>query len=338
MTPLLLQFREITLRRPEHFDESNWDGLLLEQERFQRAVEAEDLGDTVGSLKTMIESISKTVLELGGEPPSSNTKFPKVFQSAHSRLLDQSIEGKNVEGPSRNILEQSRKMIISLDEVRNQSGSGHGRTYVPDLKPDTVELLSAVAFSWILWALPRVDKYAEGRPDVLIRDLIVVNNTFTRGLLVSRLKDANLATLESKQQREIGLAVARRGMQGTFVVWEDGVEDCAESDSIEEWPVGYREGLFRGLFTNKRDKFHATPESIVTGLRVIDPIPNVEDLVKNVTDQCVDSAPSTFKESWDDATTISEVNTAFAQQTKHRKGGEAHWLLQLQDALGLPPF
>lgn len=335
---LLLQLHEIPLQRPKHFDDSNWSGLLLEHSRFQRAVQAGDLGDVVGTLKTMIESISKTVLELGGEPPSSNAKFPKIFQSAHSRLIDQPIEGKSIKGPSRNILEQSRKMILALDEVRNESGSGHGRTLLPELNTDTVEMLTAVAFSWLLWALPRIDKYADGRPDVLIRDLIVVNRTFTRGHLVNRLKNANLAKLPLARQREIGLAVARRGMQGTFVVWQDGVEDCSESDSIEEWPIGYREGLFQGLFTDKRGRFHATPISIYNGLLAIDPVPDVENLVRNVLDQCNLSSPLKFNEFWADAAQLDEVEAAFTQQIDHRKGKQSKELTLLKGALGLPPF
>lgn len=293
MTTILLKYREVDFERPQHFDDSNWEGLLLEQQRFDRAVLAEDLGDVVGSLKTMIESISKTVLELGGESPNNKTTFPTVFQSAHAKLLDQSVEGHNVKGPSRNVLEQARKMILSLDEIRNQSGSGHGRTILPDIKLDTVEVLSAIAFSWIHWALPRIDKFAEGRPDVLIRDLIVINNTFTRGLLVNRLLDANLDKLEPQQQREIGLAVARRGMQGTFVVWGDGVEDCARSDSIKDWSVGYREGVFQGLYTDKFGNLHANPSSILASLRVIDPIPDIEELVKETNEVCKASVPFT---------------------------------------------
>lgn len=338
MTTMLLKYREVDFERPQHFDDSNWAGLLLEQQRFDRAVLAEDLGDVVGSLKTMIESISKTVLELGGASPNSRTTFPVVFQSAHTKLLDQSIEGRNVEGPSRNVLEQARKMILSLDEIRNQSGSGHGRTFSPDIKSDTVEVLSAIAFSWIHWALPRIDNFAEGRPDVLIRDLIVINNTFTRGRLVNRLSDANLEKLEPKQQREIGLAVARRGMQGTFVVWEDGVEDCARSDSNKDWPVGYREGVFQGLYTDKFGNLHANPSSILASLRVIDPIPDIEGLVKETVEACKASVPLHPERAWDDLVTRQRLDAAFQQQIEHRNAEEAEQLWQLKATLGFPPF
>lgn len=338
MATLLIKYCKVEFERPQHFDDSNWEGLLLEQERFNRAVLAEDLGDVIGSLKTMIESISKTVLELGGESPNNKMNFPAIFQSAHAKLLDQSIEGRNIQGPSRNILEQARKMILSLDEIRNHSGSGHGRTFLPDIKHDTVEILSAIAFSWIYWALPRIDKFAEGRPDVLIRDLIVINNTFTRGRLVNRLLDANLDKLESKQQKQIGLAVARRGMQGTSVVWGDGVEDCAKSDSIKDWPVGYREGIFQGLYTDKSGNFHANSSSILASLRVIDPIPNVKNLVSETIELCQASVPLHPETAWNDLTTIQSLDAAFQQQIKHRSTEEAEQLLRLKALLGLTPF
>lgn len=338
MATMLLKYREIDFERPQHFDDSNWEALLLEQERFNRAVLAEDLGDAVGSLKTMIESISKTVLELGGESPNNRMKFPTIFQSAHAKLLDQSIEGHNVQGPSRNVLEQARKMILSLDEVRNHSGSGHGRTFLPDIKRDTVEILSAIAFSWIHWALPRIDNFAEGRPDILIRDLIVVNNTFTRGRLVNRLMDANLDKLEAKQQKQIGLAVARRGMQGTFVVWGDGVEDCAKSDSIKDWPVGYREGVFQGLYTDKSGSFHANSTSILASLRIIDPIPNVKNLVSETIALCQASVALHPERAWGDPATRQHLDAAFQQQIEHRTSEEAEQLRQLKATLGLTPF
>lgn len=337
MTPLLLKFGEMDLQRPKHFDDDNWGGLLLEFRRFQRAVKADDLGDAVGSLKTMVESISKTVMELDGQP-ASNRAFPTIFPAAHASLLDQSIEGQRVEGPSRRILEQSKKMLVALDEIRNQSGSGHGRTFVPNLQTDTVELLASVTFAWILWALPRIEKFAEGRPDVLVRDLIVVNNTFTRGLLVNRLKDANLDALNQGQQREIGAAVARRGMQGTFVVWEDGVEDCAKSDSISAWPVGYREGIFQGLYLNKAGEFHATPASVIASLKVIDPVPDIESVVQEVTDQFEDSIPPNFLQRCSEAGLEKRVERAFDQQISHRNDKEANQLWRLKGALGFPPF
>ena len=166
----------------------------------------------------------------------------------------------------------------------------------------------------------------------------MVNNTFTRGLLVNRLLDANLDKLEPQQQREIGLAVARRGMQGTFVVWGDGIEDCAKSDSIKDWPVGYREGVFQGLYTDKFGNLHANPSSILASLRVIDPIPDIEELVKETVEACKASVPLHPERPWDDPVTSQRLDAAFQQQIEHRSAEEAEQLWQLKATLGLPPF
>ena len=127
-------------------------------------------------------------------------------------------------------------------------------------------------------------------------------------------------------------------MQGTFVVWEDGVEDCARSDSNKDWPVGSREGRFQGLYTDKFGNFHANSSSILASLRVIDPIPDIEDLVKETNEACKASVPLHPERAWDDLVTRQRLDAEFQQQIEHRDAEEVEQLRQLKATLGLPPF
>lgn len=78
----------------------------------------------------------------------------------------------------------------------------------------------------------------------------LANGRFTRGHLADRLRAARLPDLEPANQAALGVAVAHRAMTGTFLVMEEGVERCVESDDLIEWPEAYRTGLINGLFLN----------------------------------------------------------------------------------------
>ena len=84
-----------------------------------------------------------------------------------------------------------------------------------------------------------------GDVTALVRDLEA--EIFHRGDLKRRLNYANLARLQEVDQRRLGLAVARRASQDTFVVIEDGVE-AVQPDDPDNWPPDYVESLLIGLF------------------------------------------------------------------------------------------
>ncbi|WP_020521663.1 hypothetical protein [Catelliglobosispora koreensis] len=84
----------------------------------------------------------------------------------------------------------------------------------------------------------------------LARDLLD-GKVFRSGELTQRLTAANLPGLEEDTLRQLGIAVAHRAMNNTFVIQFDGVEACAADTSLERWPAAYRAGVAEGLLLDR---------------------------------------------------------------------------------------
>ncbi|HEY3260863.1 MAG TPA: hypothetical protein VGJ95_11460 [Pseudonocardiaceae bacterium] len=60
----------------------------------------------------------------------------------------------------------------------------------------------------------------------------------------------------------MAIAVTRRAMTGTFLVAEDGVERCAESNDKAAWPDAYRSGLVAALLINGEGRIDTNPWAV----------------------------------------------------------------------------
>jgi hypothetical protein len=109
-----------------------------------------------------------------------------------------------------------------------------------------VDVAVAAAMLWTRWALRRLGPLIFGQPAPLI-DGLLSGQTFSRGQLAERLRAANIAELDEAMQRRLGSAVGIRAMRETFNVRIEGVDACAESSALDEWPRGYRRGVVYGL-------------------------------------------------------------------------------------------
>ncbi|MGH3548117.1 MAG: hypothetical protein ACRDQU_08385 [Pseudonocardiaceae bacterium] len=109
------------------------------------------------------------------------------------------------------------------------------------------------ALLWTRWALRRLGHVILGRPENLIRDLR--GSHFHRGDLAQRLQAVRLPELDEANQSLLGVAVARRAMRETFLVMDEGVERCAQTKDLVEWPEAYRVGLVNGLLINAEGQF-----------------------------------------------------------------------------------
>lgn len=129
---------------------------------------------------------------------------------------------------------------------------------MPPLAAELFAVSTDASVLWSRWALRRLSHLIAGSPAAFARDL-EDGKAFTRLRLRGRLEAADLANQSRSDQRLIGIAMARRAMQGTFVAREDGVEACAESRDLERWPFGYREGVVEGLFLDAQGYLDASP-------------------------------------------------------------------------------
>ena len=87
------------------------------------------------------------------------------------------------------------------------------------------------------------------------------------------------AHLEPEVQRRIGVAVGQRAMRETFVIRQDGVEECAERDAPEIWSATYREGAFEGLFVDPHGQLTVDSWSARWAPRLIAPLEDPADVI-----------------------------------------------------------
>jgi hypothetical protein len=169
-----------------------------------------DDGLALGQLKSAVEAVAKVVHDLNGQSVAPSASFDTVVNGAHQLLAQQPGHELAYETPFGNLATQARKMAVSLSEIRNSYGSGHGRPRQPELRHEMLDLTMDGALIWTRWALRRIDHFAYGRPETLIRDLIgdpYGQIVFYCGVLTERLRDANLAGIEPKHARASGVAV-----------------------------------------------------------------------------------------------------------------------------------
>lgn len=326
----------LDLPRPLYLGEEHWSCIQLELERFERSLKAGDAGQALGDLKCLVESVARIAHVLDGNPAAPDCSYQKLVTGAHTLLTWQPGEGLTSERYFLQIASQARKSAVALGEIRNDYGGGHGRASRPQIEPEMVTLATDGAFTWIRWAMRRLGHFSEGRPASLIRDLVEEWAIFRSGDLRRRLESANLPTLDPHHQRELGIAVGQRVMQGTFVVKMDGLDPCLETDDLATWPEGYRLGLLQGLWFDPAGKPTATPGSLKLALQVLDPIEDCsETLISQVTRLCKTTEPGLPEL---DQPELSQTHVWLIRHMAHRPRSERVPLDLLSKHLDPPPF
>lgn len=285
-----------------------------------------------------MESVSRIVLDLDGNPADPNSSFDTVVNRAHNLLAGQPGHELANDSPFSTLASQARKIASNLGAIRNQYGAGHGRARTPSLNDEMLTLALDGGLLWTRWALRRVGYFAMGRPSALINDLIGEQQTFYSGLLKERLRAANLTGLEPRHQRSIGVAVGQRAMRQTFVVRWDGVDPCLQSDDLLEWPRDYRLGVAFGLWFDPEDRLTLTPQSVQDGLSMLDPVPDAAEDLASMIDRIVSSRrPGGLTDDWN---TNYNVRQFVEGRIPLRPAAEKPALMELALNLdpGLPPF
>ncbi len=233
------------LRRPDGLGEDEWTAIKEAETRLLRAKAASDGPLVVGSAKELCESIAKVILAERGGVPDASASVSGLITTAHKLLEFQPGEGLANDAETRKVAQGLKSVVIGLGEMRNRHGTGHGRPAATAITEEHAELAFDAALLWSSWALRRLEPYIAGDVTALVRDL--EREIFRRGDLKRRLSYADLPHLPDVDQRRLGLAVARRASQDTFVVIEDGVE-AVQPDDPDTWPPHYIESLLIGLF------------------------------------------------------------------------------------------
>lgn len=270
-------YSRFEIAQPDYLGDDHWACIQREADRLGRSLDAGDGSQALSDIKCLVESISRVVLEIDGTPASPNAGFDTVVNQAHTLLTGQPGHELANQSPFGQLAVQASRIARNLGTIRNEFGGGHGRARTPDLRDEMVALALDGGLLWSRWALRRLGYFSEGRPTLLINDLVVEPKTFFAGTLQRRLVAANLPALEARHQRSIGVAVGQRVMRETFVVRRDGLEPCLDSDDLSTWPRDYRLGLAYGLWFDPYGSLTLTPRSLEEALRVLEPVPDCAD-------------------------------------------------------------
>lgn len=275
---MVIGYSRFDIDRPEYLSDEYWACVEQEIIRLARSLDADDGGQVLSDLKCLVECIAKIVLDIDGNPASSNAAYADTVKRAHRLLADQPGHELVNQSAFGQIATQANKMVGNLGTIRNDYGGGHGRGRPPALKDEMVTLALDGGLLWVRWALRRVGYFALGRPEPIIEALVGTSpSIFRAGWLKRRLLAANLPALEPRYQRSIGVAVGQRLMSGTFVVRADGLDPVLESDDLTTWPRGYRLGLTHGMWFDETGRPTLTPTSVENGLKVLDPVSDCAD-------------------------------------------------------------
>lgn len=264
---------DLELHRPEYIDDESWRSIEAYHERLVRAVDAEDQPQAIGSMKDLIETISKVILTLRGEVIERAADFHEVITRAQAAIERQPGHGLAQAEPIRSISQSALTIARRLGEIRNDLGTGHGRALEPRVESEIYSVGLEAGMLWCRWSLARLSALAFGLPDPLIHDLY--RSTFYRGDLARRLAAARLNELDPAQLRQLGVAVGRRAMRETFLVRDEGVHACADSEDLDQWPPHFRVGVLNGLFFDEQEQLTLDEWMASVATRLVAPVPDL---------------------------------------------------------------
>lgn len=276
-------YARFEVNKPPLLSQEYWESIESELLRLERSLSTGDGVQALGDAKCLVEATAKVAWDMNGTPADSKESFSKVVSRAHELLRNQPGSQLARQSAYGNLALQASKMAGNLAEIRNAIGGGHGRARKPEVRVEEVDLALDGALTWVRWALRRLDLFAAGRPDQLIRDLVgsdtESNQIFTRGLLARRLHSADLPNLDPKWQRAVGVAVGQRSAGGTFIVTEEGLDPAIDSVDLTAWPAQYRLGLAHGCLFDRDEQPTLRPEMIARAIKVLVPLTNNESAV-----------------------------------------------------------
>lgn len=322
------------VQRPKFLGDEHWESISTELERLKRSLDAGDHSQALSDLKCLVESVARVTLDIAGEPAQSNDSFDKTVTRAHDMLARQPGHALAKGGDFAKMASQACRIARNLGNIRNEYGGGHGRARTPTVRDEMVDLGLDGSLTWVRWAVRRLGLFSEGRPSLLIKDLIEDPATFHSGVLKRRLEAANLAEIDVHHQQELGVAVGQRAMRGTFVVRRDGLDPCLKSDDLEVWPKGYRVGLMRGLWFSPDGQPTVTPQSIKEGLQVLDPVADCSDEIDEQIKSIVESTQAGFP--WLDQESNEDIVGWLKDRVKVRPEREGSALILLYGHIGFP--
>ncbi|MGB3679896.1 MAG: abortive infection family protein, partial [Candidatus Microthrix parvicella] len=115
----------------------------------------------LGTAKEMLESTGKYVTEQFSVPLRPNTTFDELWHHARERLdlLPQQVNVSAAGGKQvREILQSSWSIAQMTNQIRNDEGTGHGRTLPTAVTPEIAMMVVREACSVAEMVLSKLDR------------------------------------------------------------------------------------------------------------------------------------------------------------------------------------
>jgi hypothetical protein len=132
--------------------------------RIYEALE-DDPALAVGSTKELLESVMKTVLGLHGTEVGADD-MPKLLKNAQAALgIDAKDVDPTVPGAEsfRRLLGSLAQIVVSVNELRNLYGTGHGKSKAAGLDPAAARLIAAAGTALAAYLMERYNELKEGQ-------------------------------------------------------------------------------------------------------------------------------------------------------------------------------
>lgn len=277
---------------PKHLPASAQQAIRAAQERVQRAEAAHDVEATIGSAKELIETVAKAVIDALGGSYGSNIPMGKLAKQAIAAVSARPIalQGR----PSLRKLAGSLVAAAqAVAELRNTDGTGHGRATPTNLDLSHAQFVRTAAIGWCQWVLAAAERALEDR--VSLADALehIGGQVFSSGQLRKYLDERHLYDLGAVEQRQLGLAVARRWtMNGTFMPLKDVIEPLIQGQY--EPPAPFCEGLVEGLMLDSNGFVRTRSDDVRRAVAIAERLPGTrrETLYRGLAERVGEAQPS----------------------------------------------
>jgi hypothetical protein len=124
-------------------DEDAWRAAEQHRNRLATAIMVKDAPLIIGSAKELAECVARVVGTVKGTITPCNADFAEVVNGAHIALDRQAGPGITQASDIRAIAQNAKKIALSVKDVRNDFGTGHGQAEVKSVADEMVQLVVA---------------------------------------------------------------------------------------------------------------------------------------------------------------------------------------------------
>lgn len=261
---------QVQISRPAHLDDESWDAVTTYCERLDKALVADDRQAVVGAAKELVECIARVVLKVTGATLGDEAKFGATVDAAQRQLGLRPVDLGN--SPAlRSIAQSALTMVKSVNELRNDVGTGHGRAKIPDISDAAAQAAVDAAMLWSSWVLRVLEPLMASSAQVFIDQL---HTAISRVSLSEAMASVELTSQPEEAQHQIGVAVGQRAGGGFGNAYAVGVTPARESGSLQDWPAAYRLGLVEGFLINESGQIDLNEYSSDALIGVLAPLPS----------------------------------------------------------------